>query len=70
MLMCTGAENLCPELPCSSGGIVRMTLSLIYGYIERRVVYIERASCVIQSRVMATKNDCRRVIGEENLVGG
>lgn len=47
-----------------------MTLSLIYGYIERRVVYIERASCVIQSRVMATKNDCRRVIGEENLVGG
>lgn len=25
---------------------------------------------VIQEKVMATKNYCRRVIGEENLVGG
>lgn len=41
-------ENSCPELPFISREIVWMRLSLIYGCIERLVVYIERAYCMIQ----------------------
>lgn len=44
---------------------------LIYGHIERRVVYISKGFIVvIHERVMATKNYCRHVRGEGTRVGG
>ena len=42
ILTCTTDGNYRPEPPCISRGLGGMTLSLIYGCTERRVVYIER----------------------------
>lgn len=35
-------ESYCPEPPFISRGLTRKTPSLMYGYIEREVAYIER----------------------------
>lgn len=41
-LLCAEVENDCPEPLFTSRGITWMMQSLIYGSIERQVVYIER----------------------------
>lgn len=66
----TEIDDSCPEPVLGNTGVMWMTPSLMYGRIERQVVYIERVYCGDSVKSNGHCNDCRRVIGEENLVGG